>query len=479
MTASGDCAITASLESIYRESHPIGSGRRWNHASNIQVKPSPPARYAGRVHVEPCTTPPLTRRRSAFQVMLTPEQLNELPNSIIRARIAATVGRTADPEPSGLEPLAPFITMHLLYRIREGLAHLLQEQRSGWSLVESVARLVADVTGAPCGIPHRACKGGKAEWAGNYMVRDSTRWWAARKKIMHNRPGERRDKLLRCLEQELFHCEFGCTPSSGVATAAVNAAIAATAPVPEELHTPDDRVRRSIAAIATATVTTPTVHVPRVRGVPYASQPTVFYHQPPPGFVTMSDEHWKANQAQLLELRAAKRSCTESDRLRAKAVLDAMVTEATAADMERELRAEIAAAEARGEASASARELKAKQRAEAAVASAVALKAKAKVEAAKAKAAEGATVIMQGHLCTALKETAEAVQARHLSHLILSSSGPVPFRPILPLPPSPFHPIPYRRVCVSRRSLRRLWSGGWIRSCPTYAMTSKLSWKPR
>ena len=79
---------------------------------------------------------------------MTPEQLNELPNGIIRARIAATVGRTADPEPSGLEPLAPHITMHFLYRIREGLAHLLQAQRSGWSLAESIARLVADVTGA-------------------------------------------------------------------------------------------------------------------------------------------------------------------------------------------------------------------------------------------------------------------------------------------------------------------------------------------
>ena len=144
--------------------------------------------------------------------MLTPEGLNALPNGIIRSRILATVGRTADSTPSGLEPLAPFITIEFLHRIKKGLALMTQEQRSGWSLAESVARLVADVTGAPRGIPDRACNAGNAEGAVNSMCLRISKEWAARKKIMQIKPGATRDARL---------CVAGSSNSITAHTAAV------------------------------------------------------------------------------------------------------------------------------------------------------------------------------------------------------------------------------------------------------------------
>ena len=71
-------------------------------------------------------------------------ELNEVADEALFARIDSAVGATSDAVYSGAPPLATFITLRILWRVRERLKHLVTEKRTcNWELQASLARAVA------------------------------------------------------------------------------------------------------------------------------------------------------------------------------------------------------------------------------------------------------------------------------------------------------------------------------------------------
>jgi hypothetical protein len=133
----------------------------------------------------------------------------------LHARIDAAVGGTPLPLESGLPPMAAsFITHAMLWRVRERLVHRVRDGHTcGWLLQASLARAVADMTGAPMGIPPNDWR---AQKFGNRMSTAISNYLKRRQKARKRRSPEVMAQVQRD-EDELcyidIHLALGQPPS--------------------------------------------------------------------------------------------------------------------------------------------------------------------------------------------------------------------------------------------------------------------------
>jgi hypothetical protein len=121
----------------------------------------------------------------------------------LHARIDAAVGATPLPIASGLPPMAAsFITLAMLSRVRERLVHRVRDGHTcGWLLLASLARAVADLTGAPKGIPPNDWR---AQKFGNSMNTAIDNYFKRRRKARFRRRPEVRAQVERAEDETCY-----------------------------------------------------------------------------------------------------------------------------------------------------------------------------------------------------------------------------------------------------------------------------------
>jgi hypothetical protein len=92
-------------------------------------------------------------RPAAAAALHTPSTLNAIADDDLRARVEAIVGHATGAVASGQPPLAAFITVGVLKRVKKYISEMDSAQRSGWGEQAALARAVAELTGSPLGVP--------------------------------------------------------------------------------------------------------------------------------------------------------------------------------------------------------------------------------------------------------------------------------------------------------------------------------------
>ena len=141
----------------------------------------------------------------------------------LRARVVAIVGHATGAVASGQPPLAAFVTVGVLKRVKKYISEMDSAQRSGWGEQAALARAVAELTGSPLGVPPND---GSAETIGNALGKEITQthaklWAKASARKSSQRAAARQAELER-----LVICAFGYTPSRTAADRAIARAIA-------------------------------------------------------------------------------------------------------------------------------------------------------------------------------------------------------------------------------------------------------------
>jgi hypothetical protein len=133
----------------------------------------------------------------------TAAELNLVTDEALHARIDAAVGATPLPIASGLPPMAAsFITLAMLSRVRERLVHRVRDGHTcGWLLLASLARAVADLTGAPKGIPPNDWR---AQKFGNSMNTAIDNYFKRRRKARFRRRPEVRAQVERAEDETCY-----------------------------------------------------------------------------------------------------------------------------------------------------------------------------------------------------------------------------------------------------------------------------------
>lgn len=164
--------------------------------------------------------------------VMTPQTLSELSDELLSARIDKVLTGTSFEEneeyvPSGLPPVAPFITFEVLLRVRNLLATRPLEQRG--ELVCALAAVVADITGVRLpstvkNVPKSTAKhvgsaGGltlrywsPAKEIGSLMNTKLDRHLAATSKIKNNSRKRTRFDDITALDRSYYVCPHGGTP---------------------------------------------------------------------------------------------------------------------------------------------------------------------------------------------------------------------------------------------------------------------------
>lgn len=155
--------------------------------------------------------------------VISPAVLNETTDDALRERIAAVVSDPALGAGSDLPPFAPFITNELLFRIHNMVSVYSMEQRAGWNRQAAIAKIVISVTGARKPRDFTSIKDFEA--VGNIMDSALKQYAIHRERARkgHMRSAKRAQRLgneprreytrLHEIQQQIFRCNRGCTPS--------------------------------------------------------------------------------------------------------------------------------------------------------------------------------------------------------------------------------------------------------------------------
>ena len=157
-----------------------------------------------------------------------PAELNRLPDDILFERVDAAVERDDAAPRSGRRPLAAFITMAVMERVRQRIrkqtglgggnrvAYLTRakRRRGGWGEQASFARAIADLTGG-----RMPPNDGSAERMGNDADANLRKYNGRIEAIKKQKKSDARDEHLRAEQQRLYVCAYGCTRAAPFARA--------------------------------------------------------------------------------------------------------------------------------------------------------------------------------------------------------------------------------------------------------------------
>ena len=163
--------------------------------------------------------PVSTASEHCWQASPSPAELNNVSDALLQTWVASVVVDDAATTRVAPSPWLPFVTKLLLYRLHTIVWKRSREELDGWSKQRALAKLVAMLSGAR--IPTWA----DAEQPGQWMDSAVTAYCSTHKKhcAKESKVARRarvagKDPPAPCperlaLEQELYHCKFGCTPA--------------------------------------------------------------------------------------------------------------------------------------------------------------------------------------------------------------------------------------------------------------------------
>lgn len=151
-----------------------------------------------------------------WQVHIDPADINSISVATLRERVLSCLTS----EGAGA-PLVSSMTSALLERTQAIVWSLTSEQRNTWSKQRALARAVASIAGGR--VPAWADAERPGQWMYEYVRRYTTRHKrsveaerkAAKRAQSSGKPLPHDVTLVRVsLEEELYHCRFGCTPAT-------------------------------------------------------------------------------------------------------------------------------------------------------------------------------------------------------------------------------------------------------------------------